>query len=242
LMQPRLEVFAADRMPIFIAKDFDKDISKDPEIATANILYRDAKEFATGHGVAAGWDGVNATGDRASVLFTDFIPSFEVPSLIAQSGDISGLNLDMWELSKCSSPSELFNAIEPLVSAYEQWIEDRKQEAKGAPFVSTPENQDTTNVIIGCCDDAARRMREGLELIRDVPNAFDAFLFANHVMWDQRIHGIWASRNRDQGATVGAPADFDKAHNRTWRPFQMGFILLNIASMVNKPKAGEKVA
>src|SRR5690606_13022023 len=44
LMQPKLQVFGADKGPIFIAKDFDKDISKDPEIATANLLYRDAKE------------------------------------------------------------------------------------------------------------------------------------------------------------------------------------------------------
>ncbi|WP_197688520.1 DISARM system helicase DrmA [Burkholderia pseudomallei] len=242
LMQPKLEVFGADKSAIFIAKDFDKDISKDTEIATANLLYRDAKEFATGHGVAAGWDGVNATRDRASVLFTDFIPNFEVPSLIAQSGAIPGLNLDMLELSKCTTPNDIFGAIEPLVLAYEQWVADRKIEAQGVPFSSTPENKDTVKVIIEACEDAARRMREGLELIRDEPKAFEAFLFANYVMWDQRIHGIWAARNRDKGEIVGRPDDFRSPNNHTWRPFQMGFILLNIASMVNKPKAGEKVA
>jgi len=242
LMQPKLKVFSADEAPIFIAKGFDKDISKDPEIATANLLYRDAKEFATGHGVAAGWEGVSAESDRATLLYTDFIPNFEVPSLIAQSGDIAGLNLDMWKLSKCSTPGEIFDAVEPLISTYEQWVSERKQEAKGAPFVSTKENQDTAKVLIEACDDAARRMREGLELIRDEPKAFDAFLFANHVMWDQRIHASWASRNRDNGELVGKPGDFDEPGNRSWRPFQMGFILLNIASMVNKPKAGEKIA
>lgn len=242
LMQPKLQVFGADKGPIFIAKDFDKDISKDPEIATANLLYRDAKEFATGHGVAAGWDGLNVTRDRASLLFTDFIPNFEVPSLIAQSGAIPGLNLDMLELSKCATPNDLFQAIEPLLLAYEQWVADRKAEAKNAPFNSTPETIDTSKVLIESCEDGARRMREGLELIRDEKNAFESFLFANHVMWDQRIHAIWAGRNRDKGEIVGTPADFDKPNNRTWRPFQMGFILLNIASMVNKPKAGEKVA
>lgn len=242
LMQPKLEVFGADKSPIFMAKDFDRDISKDPEIASANLLYRDAKEFATGHGVAAGWDGVNATRDRASVLFTDFIPNFEVPSLIAQSGAIPGLNLDMWALSKCATANDLFDAIEPLVFAYEQWVSDRKVEAQGEPFSSTSESKDTAKVLIESCEDAARRMREGLELIREEHKAFEAFLFANHVMWDQRIHAIWAGRNRDKGEVIGAAVDFDSPNNRTWRPFQMGFILLNIASMVNKPKAGEKVA
>ncbi|WP_445358947.1 DISARM system helicase DrmA [Microbulbifer sp. ANSA005] len=242
LMQPKLQVFGADKGPIFIAKDFEKDISKDPEIATANLLYRDAKEFATGHGVAAGWDGLNVTRDRASLLFTDFIPNFEVPSLIAQSGAISGLNLDMLELSKCTTPNDLFQAIEPMVLSYEKWVADRKAETQNAPFNSTPENIDTSKVLIESCEDAARRMREGLELIRDEKNAFEAFLFSNHVMWDQRIYAIWAGRNRDKGEIVGTPSDFDKPTNRTWRPFQMGFILLNIASMVNKPKAGEKVA
>jgi hypothetical protein len=246
LMQPKLQVFGADKGPIFIAKDFDKDISKDPEVAAANLLYRDAKEFATGHGVAAGWDGLSVTRDRASLLFTDFVPNFEVPSLIAQSGAIPGLNLDMLELSKCAAPNNIFQAIEPLVLAYEQWVASRKAEAQSAPFSSTPENTDTSKVLIDSCEDAARRMREGLALIRDEKNAFEAFLFANHVMWDQRIHSIWAGRTKDStdGKTVGSPLDkdIDNSANRTWRPFQMGFILLNIASMVNKPKADEKVA
>ncbi|MDH1852193.1 hypothetical protein, partial [Aeromonas caviae] len=142
LMQPKLKVFGADKGPIFIAKNFDTDVSKDSEIATANLLYRDAKEFATGHGVAAGWDGLNVARDRASLLFTDFIPNFEVPSLIAQSGAIPGLNLDMLELSKCATPNDLFQAIEPLLLAYEQWVADRKAETQNAPFNSTPENID----------------------------------------------------------------------------------------------------
>lgn len=246
LMQPKLKVFGADKGPIFIAKNFDTDVSKDSEIATANLLYRDAKEFATGHGVAAGWDGLNVARDRASLLFTDFIPNFEVPSLIAQSGAIPGLNLDMLELSKCATPNDLFQAIEPLLLAYEQWVADRKAETQNAPFNSTPENIDTSKVLIESCEDAARRMREGLKLIREEKNAFESFLFANHVMWDQRIHAIWAGRTKDStdGKTVGSPfdKDIDNSGNRTWRPFQMGFILLNIASMVNKPKAGEKVA
>ncbi|MFP7411248.1 DISARM system helicase DrmA [Aeromonas veronii] len=242
LMQPKLKVFGADKGPIFIAKNFDTDISKDPEIATANLLYRDAKEFATGHGVAVGWDGLNVTRDRSSLLFTDFIPNFEVPSLIAQSGAIPGLNLDMLELSKCATPNDLFQAIEPLLLAYEQWVVDRKAETQNAPFNSTPEHIDTSKVLIEYCENAARRMREGLKLIREEKNAFESFLFANHVMWDQRIHAIWAGRNRDKSEIVGTPTDFDKPNNRTWRPFQMGFILLNIASMVNRPKAGEKVA
>ncbi|WP_414154280.1 DISARM system helicase DrmA [Pseudomonas sp. BNK-43-a] len=240
LMQPRLELFASDKSHVFIAKAIENDISKDPEVSAANLLYRDAKEFATGHGVAAGWDGLNTQRDRASFLFTDFTPDFEVPSLIAKSGAIPGLNLDMLEISKCKAPDDLFHAIEPLVLAYEQWVADRAVEANGTPFNSTSESKDTAKVLIGACEDTARRMREGLELIRDEKNAYEAFLFANHVMWDQRIHAIWAGRNREKGEVIGSPADFDHANNRTWRPFQMGFILLNIASMVNKPKVGEK--
>ncbi|TKB08892.1 helicase [Desulforhopalus sp. IMCC35007] len=242
LMQPTLEFFSENQSPIFIAKDFDKDISKDPEIATANILYRDAKEFATGHGVATKWDGLNSAGDKVSNISTDFIPNFEVPSLIAQSGDIADLNLDMFQLSKSTTPNAVFNAIEPLLISYEKWVTDRKQEAKGTPFTSSPENQDTTKVLIEACEDAAHRMREGLKLIRDEGIAFEAFLFANHVMWDQRIHAIWADHNRDTGEIVGNSSDHDEWYNRTWRPFQMGFILLNISSMVNKPNPGENVA
>src|SRR5262249_41489988 len=59
ILQPELRVTAADGKPIFVAKDFQADIGyadPDGENAISGLLYRHAREFATGHGVAVGWD------------------------------------------------------------------------------------------------------------------------------------------------------------------------------------------
>jgi hypothetical protein len=60
-------------------------------------------------------------------------------------------------------------------------------------------------------------------------------------MWDQRIHSLWASANRKRGQLEGAAADFDKPVNRTWRPFQMGFILLNLVGIADETSSDRRL-
>ena len=62
LMQAQMEVRASDGSAAFLAKDdiqLDQDGSEDPEAQVNDLLYRHCREFATGHGVAAEWDGLN---------------------------------------------------------------------------------------------------------------------------------------------------------------------------------------
>jgi hypothetical protein len=68
-----------------------------------------------------------------------------------------------------------------------------------------------------------------------------AFRFANSTMWDQRIHSLWAAANRKRGALEGGAKDFDKPENRTWRPFQMGFILLNVQGIADEASADRRL-
>ena len=44
-------------------------IDSDPDIASADLIYRNRLEFAVGHGVAADWV-TNELGDRASAVST----------------------------------------------------------------------------------------------------------------------------------------------------------------------------
>ena len=244
LMQPRLEVTASSGEAVFRAKRFGAEganKSADEEVLIANLMYRHAREFATGHGVAAGWDGVTEDGTHVSKIYTDFIPDFEVPSLIAPSDATGGAELDMYNLSQAKNHAQLSAWLAPMLDAYEQWIDDRRNDVAIPPISSSKDHADTAKELIQRCADAAARMRAGLSLLGSDPIAFESFKFANQVMWDQRIHSIWANYNRDLAeAAKGAEEDskpaeppkpasaFDLPSNRTWRPFQMGFILLNI--------------
>lgn len=234
IYQSTLEVRAEDGEPIFVAKDFgsgSKEIERDGDSATNNLLYRHAREFATGHGVAVDWDDPVGDGSRTTAIRTEFIPEFEVPILIAPAEKTGQAILDMKELSEADSPQNLVSMLEPMVKAYEDWIEKEKvPESQQAQISGNPQLAESAKTNLESCRNCAKRMRKGLDNLKD-PLVFQAFKFANRVMWDQRIHSIWAAQNRRRGSVEGAATDFDVAKNRTWRPFQMGFILLNIEGL-----------
>ena len=76
------------------------------------------------------------------------------------------------------------------------------------------------------------RIAEGIDLIEGNAQAEEAFRFANHAMWQQRIHSTYARKVRKKELLAGAPVDpLDIPKNRTWRLFQLAFVLLNLPSL-----------
>ena len=234
IFQPQIEVFAPADAAVFSAKKAHEESTDDGERAITELLYRNAQEFATGHGVAAGWSKPTSGDKRVSRVFTEFIPDFEVPSLIAPVDATGGAELDMRTLSQVKTGAEVSSLLQPMVDAYENWIALRRDETTGPPFVENTQYADTAKELIHRCAEAEERMSAGLELLESDPLALEAFKFSNEVMWDQRIHSIWASENRERGEVEGDATSFDIPRNRTWRPFQMGFILLNLVGLARE--------
>ena len=115
-------VRASDGSAAFLAKDdiqLDQDGSQDPEAQVNDQLYRHSREFATGHGVAAEWDGLTPDDTAVTSVRTEFIPTFELPKVIAADDIAGGATLDMMALSRLDDPGALFTALEPLVKQYE---------------------------------------------------------------------------------------------------------------------------
>jgi hypothetical protein len=236
VMQPRIDVEALDGSPIFVAKDSSEDrilAENEAEIASYNLIYRHAYEFTTGHGVATGWVVPEKGASRATKVFTDFMPDHEVPNLIAPADSVKKAGLDMKALGHATNPVEIEKALEPLLEAYEGWVSDRKKDAAKPEIAGDPKLKEVADENLKTCDEALVRMRAGLQLIGANQEAFQAFRFANKVMWDQRIHSKWAKGNAKRGEIEGAASDFDEVENRTWRPFQMGFILLNLRGIAD---------
>jgi hypothetical protein len=244
LFQPRLEVTTSDDEPIFVAKDFRADallVDDDGEAAANALLYRHAREFATGHGVAAEWAKPTDDGRRTVAVFTEFMPKHEVPLLIAPSEHTGGAILDMKLLSEAAAPDALIAALEPMVAAYETWILAAERASSAADIQGDAQLRDAARVNVDRCKGCVARMRDGLALLRRDTHVFAAFQFANRTMWDQRVHSLWAASNRKTGRTEGVAADYDKPENRTWRPFQMGFILLNLRGIAEEASADRRV-
>jgi len=140
----------------------------------------------------------------------------------------------MRALAGAATPEDVVRFLSPLAKSYEDWVAATEKTSLAANIQGEGQLRDAARENIKRCVEGARRIRAGLELLgRDV-HVFAAFCFANRVMWDQRIHSLWASENRKRGQLLGSARDFDKPENRTWRPFQMGFILLNLVGIADE--------
>lgn len=246
IFQGVVRVTTKEGKQAFVAKDFQQDSQQadaDGETAINSLLYRHAREFATGHGVAAGWDEPLGDGKHTTAVFTEFIPSFEVPLLIAPTEETGAAMLDMKVLAQVDAATDLVKMLEPMVIAYEAWIELIEKDSAHPEIQSDAKLRDSAKINIEQCRACATRIRAGLKLLETQPHVFEAFKFANLAMWDQRIYAIWAARNRKRGEVQGLPSDaeIDKAENRTWRPFQMGFILLNLVGIADEASEDRKL-
>lgn len=238
IFQPRMTVRAPDGAAVFVSKDTvrDQQRSLDDDEASNALLYRHAREFATGHGVAAEWEDPKADSKRTTAVWTEFIPGFEIPALIAPASAAGSACLDMRDLAGAKSGAEVRAMLQPMLEAYRDWIDRVKAESRKPEIQGDPGLADAAKRNLQRCDEALRRMQAGLELIENNAKVFQAFGFANRAMWLQRTQAIWAAHTRKTGVRTGSPRDpdIDSADNRTWRPFQMGFILLNLCGVADE--------
>ena len=201
----------------------------DPDIASADLNYRQQNEFAVGHGVAAGWGSEAQDDARASRIYTTIIPSREI---FAVSGPTNVPTLSMDELGRAESPERMVSHLAPLLNEYAKWIDRRKSEVDGIP----PPDDVVARDHIAAQEQSLERMRLGLECLTD-QRAFEAFRFANRAMAMQRRTTVRVlSRRR------GEPVPTDDQIPAEWRPFQIGFILQALTSLVRPSHPDREVA
>jgi hypothetical protein len=237
IYQPQLMVSSSAGDAVFVAKDFRSDpelADDDGDMARTALLYRHAREFATGHGVAVGWAPPTDNWARTNSVFTEFIPQHEVPLVIAPASEASGAILDMKTLSETTSAGALVALLTPLLSSYEAWIDGLEKASVATDIQQDSQLREAARENTDECRRFASRMRAGLRLLEEDPHVLSAFQFANRTMYDQRMHSLWAAQNRNKGEVSESIEAFDTPPNRTWRPFQIGFILLNLRGIADE--------
>jgi hypothetical protein len=142
---------------------------------------------------------------------------------------LEGLVLDMKELSEASD-DDLVKMLEPLPYAYEAWIKEQYKKVNN-PTEDLKEFIDSANAALKNCSEALIRIKEGIALLKTNPDAAEAFRFANKSMWLQRIRSIYSllSRRGDNPEMD----NIDKPENRSWYPFQLAFVLVNLPSITD---------
>ena|GEM_PF-29021 len=210
----------------------------DHERDSLEMIYRHHVEFSVGHGVAVHAVTSEDNPERAIEVRTVIIPEFEVPVT-----ETPGLNpedrpamrklvnqgcLDMKSLAEMER-ADLVSALSILVNDYKSWI------AHQASRMATDAvgHDVSSQAAVDACEEIHTRLLEGIQVLADPTqdDALKAFRFANLAMANQRVRSIYSlSQRRGEKLTLN---DIDIRKNRSWRPFQLAFLLLSLPSLAN---------
>jgi hypothetical protein len=244
MFQPELIVEDADRAAVFCHRPQLGDHQTGSSLPAdeqerLSMLYRRRLEFAAGHGVSVHADVVDGQPDRARRVSTVVAPTYEVAQTSTPIDDdipeLSGLVLDMQALADLD-PDKLSAALAPLTSAYAIWISAQRERIDAEPDLDAYRAAAARS--LADCEQVLQRIRDGIKLLVADTQAAAAFRFMNRAMAMQRIRTTYTERKR-RGADVSLK-ELDVPENRSWRPFQLAFILLNLPSLtlLDHPERG----
>lgn len=205
----------------FLEYDRSRSFDVDEESAELRLRYRDKKVYAVGHGMAADWV---ATDGECRHVFLDPVPSFVVPEIettgfAPESDAASALRLD--NLSRIDTqPHEALAMLGTFVESFSNWVSEQEDRVErfgaDAPVARS---------ITARARNAVRRMEAGLGLLGDPGEESLRIAFAL-AMAAMRLQMRQTAIRRDQGV--------DGAEEPRWRPFQLGFLLVALASTVDE--------
>jgi len=230
-----LAVKASDGKPCFLEYPEKRlDGSESPEELGLQLLYRHRKIFAVGHGCSADWTEQDSV---ASEVRSVALPAYEIAPILPVT--IPGLELGMQSLSEEDS-DEPIKLCQRLADGYEQWIEKQKAEVEKEESSVPAYLKQAALDNISACTQCLSRIRAGIELLGSNPRARHAFALMNRAMLMQHAHyDLATSRKRlweksAQGLALQSRYETPRysESSRTWRPFQIAFILMTLRSIV----------
>ncbi|MER6626561.1 hypothetical protein ABT326_40955, partial [Streptomyces sp. NPDC000931] len=192
--------------------------SDSAELEELELLYRNVRVYAVGHGAAADWDGTSKSPTRVRTTFlpTHVVPdvSFEVP------GDQDVLRLAYLARLE-DEPDRVVAALEDFVRGYAGWIAETRREVREN---LAPELSEAADRLLERADTAAERMMAGVRLLSGSPVVRRAFGMTNRAMLMQMAHGapeLAGSLHRLSDAPQNVRPDYSEV-DASWRPFQLG--------------------
>lgn len=197
-----------------------RGLEADADDRIADLHYRDALEYAVGHGVSVETD-IDEDG-FCRVVRTTFIPMEQVPRMDhAGTETIGDVELGMEPLAEMITPEDVQKKLGGLVDSYRAWIEEQKNSLAHESLTDT--QRETANDLLQLANTASERIAAGIEALKDASNpaCLEAFRIANRAM-------ARAARQRFAVQQGKEPKDVDPPK---WRVFQLAFLLMNLRGM-----------
>lgn len=189
-----------------------------------DLHYRDACEWAVGHGVSA--TPLIVDEHRCSAVETTWIPRAGVPRVAPKR--LPGVILGMAELAALpDSAADVRAALTPLAQAYQSWLQTQPSSWTDL----TAQRREMAEALHAEALAAAARINAGIEILAADAQALEAFRIANRAM-ERAARRREAQKRGALPATVAAPS---------WYPFQLAFILLNLRGVARPSHADREI-
>ena len=212
IFQPRMKVYSETALYDVRKPNTTSDID------TMSVLYRDSKIRALGHNIGVDWD------DSGKCAWTEWIPTFEVPRMIADD-ELNAHIPPMEELSNLETLDSALDLLEGLIEANSQWIRDCERTLREDLSDEKEQGKRMAEVVeshISSAESCRDRMQRGINRLREDDDARQAFVLANRsIMESQR----WPAR--------------PELPEFRWRPFQIAFQLLNLNALLATEEESE---
>ena len=228
LFQPsiRVKISGEYDIPKFNLKDYSEN--------TLEFLYRERPIYARGHMCSAIWDEIDYIDELGlKILWPDglfhekndsdladfkyphirseFVPVYPMPRSLFDEPNGIKMEFKSKILSELWNNDDIDDYLNPLINEYENWILKNKNKSE-----DEKEFKEISDEIIGNEEKALKRIKQGIDLIKNDLNVRLAFCFANKSI---DLQSSWIR---------GEEYEF------IWRPFQLAFFLMNIESIVNE--------
>ena len=222
LFQVRMEVRPGSKTRLIArpSRRMGLEEEQNEEDRSTALLYRNALEYAVGHTCSAEW----LEGDTAGIarlVATTWIPQVVVPATSASGHPLFDTLRGMADIQPLSAEwlsqaldDELGRALSELPVVYNRWIESQEELINSLEDIYR--EQAARN--LQNCRLIRDKMAEGAVMIGQNHKMAEAFRLANRAM---HLQYSWNPDRRDEGPL-------------TWRPFQLGFILLTILSIADR--------
>lgn len=217
----------------------------DDEAKSIQLLYRNKRTYAIGHGCAADW-GEPREGSSPWVK-AEPLPAYEVVSLTPNvyitddESDRRPVTVSMEALAAGDQVGS--DQIETVLRLYDLWITE--QESVISDLLDR--FQGAAHRHMRLCREALDRMRIGWELVQSSDIASKAFRLANEAMLYQQVRSRLPLRDVERGKddvlrAVGPHPEAEVQPGQGyWRPFQIAFILATLPELVEPERVTRSI-
>ncbi|MDD4348062.1 MAG: helicase-related protein [Opitutales bacterium] len=211
----------------------------DPEEQSLSLLYRTSHAFAMGHGCAGDWEAEEGTPYAAKVIAEPF-PFHETPPvtpdlLYPDQHPKAGQRLSIAMLPLAKAEGEWMAPLQEMAKLYGEWIKSQEERIallEGAYAAAAIEH-------VNKAKECSARIRKGLNLLQNNDQAALAFRLANEAILLQQISGrfplreiSYENQRMKWSDEISLPTlQHEKASERSWRAFQIAFLLMSIPGL-----------